>query len=96
MFENSKMFAAEILPTSPSKKELSSVAQNFLKRAAPNMDPNVHLTIMRESSEWVEECGTVERSMDSCGPRGDLFFAIQANQARFRACYAPIEEIVIL
>ena len=77
------MFNLEASSPKSPVRELSSVAQNFLRRAAPNLDPNVHLNIMREATDWVQESGSVEKSMDSCGPRGDLFFAIKANQRYF-------------
>lgn len=68
------------------KSELSGIAQNFLRLAAPNMDPEVHLAVMKESTDWVAQCGSVEKSLDSCGKRGDLYFAICANKGYFGAC----------
>ena len=69
-----------------NKRELSGIAQNFLRLAAPNMDPKVHLAVMKESTDWVAKCGSVEKSLDSCGERGDLYFAIRANKGYLGAC----------
>ena len=41
----------------------------------------MHLRVMRQAQQWADACGhDFDAAADVCGPRGDLFFALQAHR----------------
>ena len=53
-------------------------------------EPNLYKRHLQEARAWVEACRRAgqgpEQILDVCGERGDLYFLLQSERARFALC----------